>query len=399
MKLILQNNLWLLFFLNACLVYGQTISPELLKAIPNPYNQTYNFISDPDRILNPESQKKLNKLLQSLEESHQIHIVITLLKSIDHQDAPLFAHKLFNYWEIGKAKKNGILIFIVEDDWNIEFELAPHLLAYLPKAYYYQTALQTLVPLLKKRKYEEGLTKVLLHIQTRLKLAKTITNNKQRLEQELAKEKQNILVLRIYLTISLVFGLVISLIVVTTLYSKQDFYDKYITIRPCCKFIFLVLFPMPYLIIYFFLKKLLKKLRDAPRHSIRSGNILYKVNEKNKNNFLEAAKITHEEIVSDNYDLWATEGGDEILILRYSRQFSKYNQCPKCGRKTHYLAYNRTVVSATHRFSGKGEKKYICKNCSYMKMTTYTIPPFKAESSKPRNERHPVSGGGAGINW
>jgi uncharacterized protein len=165
-----------------------------------------------------------------------------------------------------------------------------------------------------------------------------------------------------------------------TLFQK-DYFNRYKTLRIFTLYIWFILFPIPFVLIYLYTKKIMQKWRDTPRISAKTGKIMHKLSETDDDKYLQKGQITEEQIKSIDYDVWLSDEADDILILGYKRWFSRYSGCPKCKFKTYFKEYDRVIVSATYSSSGRGERKYNCMNCKYTKTETYTIPRKTKSSS------------------
>ena len=53
--------------------------------------------------------------------------------------------------------------------------------------------------------------------------------------------------------------------------------------------------------------------------------------EEEEDVYLDEGMRAEEDVFSVDYDVWVTEKGDDILILKYKKLLSKYSKCPKCN--------------------------------------------------------------------
>lgn len=180
-----------------------------------------------------------------------------------------------------------------------------------------------------------------------------------------------------------ILGLSFVLFVILLLVSilNKNRFVRYQILRVFRLYIWFIVFPIPFVGVFFFVKYLTEKWRNTPRISARTGKIMHKLSEEEDNQYLEKGQIAEERVKSVDYDVWVSGEEGDILIQSYKRWFSKYNACPKCKFKTYYKVYDKVISAATYSSSGTGEKHYSCKNCSHSKTVRYTIPKKTKTSS------------------
>ena len=175
-------------------------------------------------------------------------------------------------------------------------------------------------------------------------------------------------------------------------YTKKDRYKRYQILRFFSNPILPIVFPFPHLFSFIFVKIAINHWRNAIRIS-PTGKEMHRLSEEKDDEYLKKGQVTEEQVKSIDYDVWITDDHEETLVLAYQRWFSKYKKCPECKYKTYYLAYRRTITAATYDHSGKGEKKYSCKNCGHSVISTYIIPQKTRSSTASSSYRS--SGGGS----
>lgn len=393
MRQLTKNLLILLAFLaNAGAAIAQTA--YTVESIPNPKSGGGGgYVSNPDGILSEGEVMQLNGVATALEESSTAQVAIVIVNSIGEENPKDFATRLFNHWGIGQADvDNGLLIFSVMDQRRTEFETGYGLEGVLPDVVCYRIGMQELVPYFKDGQYGQGLLSTLIRIKTTLEDPAALEEIRSGGSQEYGSSKAFQPVpglpawLGWYIAANALFHLFLIFWLLYTTFSKQDLYDRYRAVRRAYAIIFIVLFPIPYLLVYFYLKKRLAYLRNHPRYGKETGKLMHKLDEKADDEFLESGQVTEEEIGSVDYDVWVTDDRDEVLILRYAKRFSKYSECPKCKYRTYYHAHTHTLQHATYSNSGLQEQVFSCKNCNYQDRKLITIP------KKTRS-----SGGGGGF--
>jgi uncharacterized protein len=400
--------------------WGRAQTTYTIATVPNPKDRGAGYISDPDDYLRPDEEAAINQILAALEDSSSAQVAVALLASIGAENPKDFATRLFQHWGIGQAQTdNGLLILSVLDQRRTEFETGYGLEAVLPDAYCYRIGMQELVPYFKEEQYGQGLLAAVKAIAEILQDPASLPDiqTTEPLGRKAPREIRSPRwwfgmppFLRGYLFINLLFHFGLLLWLLFTYWSKEELYDRYLRIRKVTHFWLGILFPLPYLPLFFLLRKMAKSLRDKPRYSKVNGKLMHRLSEEEDDHFLEKGQITEEEIESVDYDVWVTEEEDDVLILRYKKKFSKYSACPKCKFLTYHLTHTHVIRHATYDHSGKKELTYECKNCHYKDVQYQTIPKKEHSSSSGGGSwgggggggsfgGGSSGGGGAGVSW
>ena len=152
-----------------------------------------------------------------------------------------------------------------------------------------------------------------------------------------------------------------------------------------------ILFPVPFLFLFFQYLSRKKFFRNHPRKCKSCSHDLNKLNEYDDDQHLSQPQIFEEGLKSVDYDVWSCSNCQNKEVLRYVNRFSKYSSCPRCKTQAFYTASRRTIESATYDSTGKGEQTDKCKYCNHTKVSYYTIPKKERSSSG--------SGGSSGGSW
>nr|WP_300704647.1 TPM domain-containing protein [Bacteroides sp.] len=159
-----------IIFLIFCCTFGSNCSvfplgfEQLLNIynvadVPNPRNESvFNWVSNPNQILDQSCVEKVNKMLAQLEDSLSIEVAVVALPSIGENTPTEFAHKLFEHWGVGKkADDNGLLILLVLDQRTVTFETGYGLEGVLPDALCFRIQQKAMVPWFKEGNFDEGM--------------------------------------------------------------------------------------------------------------------------------------------------------------------------------------------------------------------------------------------------
>lgn len=401
------------------LLAQDTVQPNYsVDQVPDPKQDGIGYVSDPDDILDYASEQELNKLISGIKSKTSAEIAIVMLTSIGDEVPKDFAVKLFESWEIGKAKTdNGLLILTVMDQRRTEFEVGYGLEPILTDAICFRIGSQEIVPHFKRGEYGAGLIAAITRIAS-------ILDNPEVVDEIYASgldhsaslsEKYPIpfYLLIAYAVVCFLLALWFFGVVFDIERSKDDFFDKYKRLEKMKFGCLLFIFPLPFIFYNILVNKRLKKYRYAPRFSRISGLPLTLKDEWADNDFLERSQVLEETLESVNYDVWVTEDESDILVLEYAGAISKYSDCKECGYKT--FGRTKSVVARAANYDRSGERHvhYNCRNCNYKKMDIEKIPQLIAASSSSSSYSGSSSssggssswgggssgGGGAGVSW
>lgn len=367
-----------------------------VQDVPDPKQTGGGYVSDPTNIITFEERQTLNQLISQLEGNSTAQMAVVILPSIGQQVPKSFATALFNDWGIGQSSvDNGLLLLVVMDQRRSEIETGYGLEAVLPDVVCYRVLLDELVPQFQKQAYGQG-------------LIRTVSRLKNLLEDPVALEEIRAAesgpankhffgwrvhpVLYWYLMATILFHIGIVAWIMITLGNKEDLYDKYRHVRFVQGIFFMFLFPVPYILFYFIIRRVSNGLRNQPRFSKLNGKPMRKLSEEEEDEYLEKGQITEELLGVVDYDVWVTEDLDDVMILKYAKRFVAYSKCPKCSYQTYHLAQTQTLRRATYSHSGKEKKIYECKNCDYIDTKIVIIPQKTSSSSS-------GGGGGGGGGW
>lgn len=135
--------------------FAQT--PWTVQTVPNTRLESNDIhVSDPDGYLSDSAEMNINTALCAIRD--QADVFVVTLTSIGESEPKHFATRLFNYWGIGDAATdNGVLLLFVEDQHALEFETGYGAEATMTDARCQQIFTQTIVPFFRVGDYEGGL--------------------------------------------------------------------------------------------------------------------------------------------------------------------------------------------------------------------------------------------------
>ncbi len=150
---------WTIFFgvLAWLLVVSSTAMSLQPRQIVNPQDRG-EWVSDVARLLTPEEQAQLNRIIDALEADTGVEVAVVTVPSVGAPTTKDFATALFNHWGIGKAgEDNGLLIVVDDDNRRLEMETGYGLEEILTDGWLAMMQRDEMVPHLRRDHYGPAL--------------------------------------------------------------------------------------------------------------------------------------------------------------------------------------------------------------------------------------------------
>ena len=148
--------LLILFFLLGFVAHAAVYTPT---SLPNPKAQDqYNYVCNPDGIVDQSNMLFLNRLAQQLEDSTLVELCVVAVESIGQADAFEFCYELFQRWGIGKEGKNtGVLLFLAVESRDIRIMTGGGIEGVLTDAVCNEIIQSTMISPLRNADYSDSL--------------------------------------------------------------------------------------------------------------------------------------------------------------------------------------------------------------------------------------------------
>ncbi len=115
------------------------------------------FISDPDGLLSPSTVERIDAMCLELKEKDIAQVAVLMLGAVDPDDLDMFAHNVLNLWKVGTGgRDNGLVISVVREQRDIQFETGYGLEGVLPDALCKRIQTTYMVPYLRDGNWDEG---------------------------------------------------------------------------------------------------------------------------------------------------------------------------------------------------------------------------------------------------
>jgi uncharacterized protein len=218
-----------LFALALLPLAGQTT--YTVATVPNVQLQdARRFVSNPDGILSQASVYQIDTMCYALKARDIAQVAVVVLDAVDESDLDMFAHNILNSWGVGSKKKdNGLIITIVKQQRDIQFETGYGLEGVLLDALCKRIQTVYMVPALGAGEWDKGVVdgvtavyNVLMDNQEELG-ALVATEDKEDKEDKDDKDEQ--------FAVMLILGFVVMFLLVVGLIS---WYQIKVTTCPVC---------------------------------------------------------------------------------------------------------------------------------------------------------------------
>lgn len=379
---------------------------QTIEDVPNTKVSDNKNVSDPHYLLPSFAEDKIQIIVDKLKAEKDYEIMIVCLNSIGtNPDAHLWGTELFNLWGIGDDEtENGLLILVVHDIHRVEFITGRGMETVLTDAESYKIQQEQMVSYFKKNDYATGVIRGLQAVNDVLN-GKEVLYDSDTVDAVSNQESGYVSESKPFYTHPVFLGyfgfcLLLALVYFIFLFAAfrtKDLHKRYRLMKFWSLLIFYFIAPIPFIFLVIYTRKNMYRWRNMDRIGFKTGDLLHKLSEDEEDVYLNKGQITEEIVNSVDYDVWINEAGTDLVVLPYKNWFTPYNKCDNCKYKTYIKLYDRTIQAATYSRSGKGEKKYKCKNCEHTKVKTYTIPrKQKARSGGYYSGGGSFGGGGGG---
>jgi uncharacterized protein len=351
-----------------------------VKEVPNPRQTRGEWVTDMAGILKPETETKLNQMIDQLESKNGSEIgVVTVPETTPSASPKVFATELFNYWKIGKkGQDNGVLFLISVRDRRVEIETGYGVEGILPDAKVGQIINTQITPKFKQKDFDGG---TLAGTQA---IAAILTG-----DETLPNRNGNIFVFAdptvpYKLGFLLIFGgMVASMLVIKLrpIYldpkgrSRVDKWERFFEgINKCC---------------------------------VKCKKPMQLVNERLVRENLTKAERTAEDIGSTIFEGWrCVNCNPQGMHIRACEQNTPhFTMCPHCHQLTVTRGNYQIIKQASFLEDGMLTIPYDCQCCKYHRDEEQVIPSTWSSSSSSSSSSGgsfgggSSGGGGAGGDW
>lgn len=373
--------LYLFTFLSVLLAFGKDYSPADLVN-PNLKDRRI-YVADPENLVSPQAKAQANSILWNLRQQTGAEVAVAVVPNTGDYTEEDFATKLFDNWKIGKSDKdNGVLILIVPGQKSARIATGYGVEGIIPDISALKIIQRSVVPYMKNGDLDGAVVNVAGDVANVLSdpdaAAELKSSNNEvwdRMpESDVTTEDFMIFIITVVLGF---FVAAIGKLVYDS--SRIKRLDRYSQSRKwhdnLSAYLILAIGSLGLgLIPYWIAKRKYHNSRNKPMQCPACKGKMHKLNEEEDNNLLSASQDLEERLNSVDYDVWVCDQCSTVEKYAFPNKHSKYQECPVCHTKAMYMIQDHTVVPATTRHGGIGEKIYDCKYCHNQTRKRYNIP-------------------------
>ncbi|MCH5228891.1 MAG: TPM domain-containing protein [Muribaculaceae bacterium] len=341
------------------------------------------YISDPASLVSPQAKAQANDILWKLRQSTGAEVVTVVVPNTGEYSKEEFATRLFDIWKVGKSDTdNGVIILIVPEQREAWIAAGYGVEGIIPDISAAKILQRSVVPYMRNGDLDSAVVAVSADVAKVLsdpEAAKELkSNNKEKWEEmpESDISTGDFIAFIIIIICGIAIFSWLKLFYDSGKFKKLDRYSKARGWHDnLSTYLLMAIFSLGLGIIpYFIAKKRYSKSRNSPMSCPACKGIMKKLNEEEDNNLLSPSQDLEEKLNSVDYDVWVCEDCGTVERFAFPNRHSPYEECPHCHTKAMTMIKDHTVVPATTRHSGVGERIYECKYCHNQTRRKYNIP-------------------------
>lgn len=368
--------IWLIVLIGLLCPLTTSASTYRVADVPNvQLKDRTRFVSNPDGILSPTAQTRVDSLLSHIRQASTAEAVMVVVGDIEPQDIDGFATELFNAWGLGKKdNNNGVLVLVAKDARRATIRTGYGVEGVLPDILCGRI-LRDMFDHFRNGDFDAGAITAAEQIDALLTDPAAAEEIRSSQKDNYRDDEGNPFVF--YLTFALLLSGGCLLAFLFKLYSlrKVQSYDKYAALEswraPMLALTFLTLGML--LVVSLPLVIMLRHWRNKPRICPNCGAKMTKLDEVHDNDYLTPAQDLEERLGSVDYDVWLCPQCNERDIYPFVNKKSTMTECEQCHARTAPMKVDRIVRQPTVSKEGMGVREYHCLHCGHITRRAYNI--------------------------
>lgn len=340
------------------------------------------YVADPGRLLSDATRDRVDEALYNLRKQTSAEVAVAVVPSIGDVPIEDFALQLFSEWGLGKADKdNGALLVIAIDQRRARIQTGYGMEGVLPDISAKKIIEHDIVPNMREGNLDAAVATAVDHIvqaATDPAVAEELRSSKgdawESGENDITKEDLMTFVICVALAIALV-----ALVMFIMDYRKARGHERYrramvwhhhhslYWILAVCS----LGFGLPVALLA---EILYRRARNKAIKCPTCGTKMRKLNEEEDNQLLSPSQDFEEKLGTVDYDVWLCPECGSVERFAFKEDQKKYTECPSCHTIAMCPVYDHTILPATTRREGLGERVYECQYCHHRNNWRYRIP-------------------------
>lgn len=370
----------LLFMMAIMAVKAQTYAPDQLVN-PNIANR-YDFVCDPAHLLGRAVTDSVNSRLYRLRQQTTCEVAVVIVPSIGDEPIEDWCEQLFTKWGIGKSDKdNGVLFVIATDDHLTRIQTGYGVEGVLTDIACNNIIGRQVIPNMRDGNLDAAVNDATVMIYRAL--------TDPAVAQELRSEQPDNYSGHISAIDSSIFWKFMEFVAFLTFTlalilfwrdcrkgRKMSDHERSLMWRGHLKtYALCSILSLGSALIFMLLAYWLYRSNRTRRHKCPTcGAKMKRLDEKEDNEYLNAAQDLEERLNTVDYDVWVCPDCGTIERFPFKVDQKKYTQCPACGTIAMRLVSDIITQAPTTRREGMGVKTYECEFCHHRDQHHYRIP-------------------------
>lgn len=363
------------------LSFAKDYNPEDVKN-PNLADRRV-YVADPADLVGSQAEAIANSTLWNLRQKTGAEVVTVVVPNTGDFTREEFATKLFDEWKVGKSDKdNGVIILIVPDQREAWIATGYGVEGIIPDIAAAKIINRSVVPHMKNNDLDGAVVAVTQDVANVLSDPEAAAELKSSKKEAWEEMPESDITEEDFIAFVVMVVVVLFIIAMFKyFYDSHSFkkLDRYSQARGWhdnrTTYILLAVFSLGLgLIPYLLAKRKYNRARNKPMECPACKGKMKKLNEEEDNNLLSPSQDLEEKLNSIDYDVWVCEDCGTVERFAFPNKYSQYEECPHCHTKAMYLAKDHTLIPATTKHTGTGERIYECKYCHNQTKKRYVIP-------------------------
>ncbi|MDE7108592.1 MAG: TPM domain-containing protein [Muribaculaceae bacterium] len=342
------------------------------------------YVSDVGNLVGAEARRNVNETLYSLRQKTGAEVVVAVVPSIGDMSIEEFSEKLFTAWGIGKSDKdNGVLILIAPEQRRARITTGYGVEGALPDISAKRIVERSIVANMKRGDLDAAVEASAADVAAVLSdpaVAEELrSSEKDAWERSRESDITDGTLLSFAGWVAFgVFMVALGLFIYDTVKSRRqpDRYHKALVWhhRRGSYWLLTLCSLGAALPIALLAEWKRRRERNKPLICPVCGKKMRKLSEEEDNAMLSASQDFEEHLKTVDYDVWVCPECGAVERFAYKTPQNKYTECPSCHTIAMCEVRNHTIVPATTRQAGEGEKIYECQFCHHQNRRRYVIP-------------------------
>ncbi len=340
------------------------------------------YVADPGGLVSPDVKTRVNSMLYDLRGRTSAEVVVAVVPSIGDVPIEDFSERLFQRWGLGKSDKdNGVLILIAMSQKMSRIQTGYGVEGVLPDISARKIIERDIVPNMREGNLDMAVmasASDVAKVLTDPVAAEELKSARRDVWEEPASPISSDTIWSFVSWLVVVLGLFSIGLFCYDLFNSRgkDRYRKsmiwyahrkaYWVLALCSLGIGL----LPALLAEW----MYRRTRNKPMKCQVCGSKMKKLSEDEDNELLNDSQDFEERLNTVDYDVWECPTCGSVERYPFPTKQMKYTECPNCHTIAMCLVRDHTLVPATTRRAGEGEKVYECQFCHHQNRRRYSIP-------------------------